>query len=111
MLLSDLGKLGFNECIYNTDPSPKGEGTLQKRGHKDSKSQKTIKPAMRVCFLEMKGDISIIWLPKQDLNKDSINKHNHMGKLGKEIIFEMQIKKISNKKRNINLHKHLYVTK
>ena len=48
------------------------QGTSQKRGQKDYESQNIRKFAVRLPFWK--------WLPKEDLNKDNINRHSNAEK-------------------------------
>lgn len=59
---------------------PKAQGTLQKWGQKDFKSQKIQEFVMRLCFLGKSEatpthKVSPTWQPKLELNKDNTNGH------------------------------------
>lgn len=70
---------GEDPDIYNTTPISKSQRTLRKRGQSYCKSQRTRKSA--VHLLEMTGSHiheTTMWLLKQDLNNDIIDRHDNM---------------------------------
>ena len=78
-----------NGYIYKTTPTPKAQGTLQKQGQKDSKSQEIGEFAVRLCpphdVRSYTHKVSPMWLPKQELNKDSDKRHANVGRGGESI--------------------------
>lgn len=64
--------------IYNTAPEAEFQGSLQKTGKKDYKSQRIGEIACLRNVRETTLEVSPIWLPKYDLNKDTTTRHDNM---------------------------------
>lgn len=64
--------------IHNTASEPEFQGSLQKTGTKDCKSQRIGEIACPRNVREATSEVSPIWLPKHDLKKDTTSRHANM---------------------------------